>query len=188
MSSRVELANPNLYATPQEYIETHLVPVVAELKRVTEELLAPGSTSSEAWEADMVPECSDETWSRLDQPLVVTGKHAVFDGSEYESIPKELLRQKQLKVQLSAVVYAKHNYSAQDTVEFRLVRDDGMVIRESHIATHDSKPIGVTRVLPFGDVHGCISPQKRTYYIEGCSPSRTSLPVCRRFALSFVYI
>lgn len=187
MSVRIELANPNTYESPREYVERHLAPAAAELNRVMEELLAPGSTSAEEWSADMVIEWAGETWQRFDRPLVPSSKHVVFNGAEYESISKELLRQKQLKVQLNAVVYAKHS-DDPGTVEFRLVRDDGMVILNSHIATYDAEPTGVMRVLPFGNAKGCIAPEKRTYYIEGCSPFRTSIPVCRRFSLSFVYL
>lgn len=185
---RIDLADPATCESPREYIEKHLAPVLTELHRITNELLAPGATSAEEWATDMVPEGAFAIFQRLDQPLRPVGKHVVFDGTEYFSLPKELLRSKQVKVQLTATVYVKHVDEDPGTVEFRLVRDDGMVITNSHIATYDHDPYTYERVLPFGDASGSISPSKRTYFIEGCSPYRKSIPVCRRLSLSFVYI
>lgn len=136
----------------------------------------------------MAPEMPLAIFQRLECRIDQTAKHVVFDGSEYLKIPKELLRSKQLKVQLTAVVYARHDSVDTNTVEFRLVRDDGQVITNSHIPTYSGGPETFTRTLPFGNAEGCIAPEKRTYYIEGCSPFRASLPVCRRFSLSFIYI
>ena len=184
---QVELANPNTYDPSRAYVEQHLVPVVAELHRVLTELTAPGSSSAEEWGVDMVPEISTAIFQRLDKRLEETAKHVVFDGSEYLKIPKELLRAKQLKVQLTAVAYAKHDEDP-GTVEFRIVRDDGRAITGSYFSTYSSTPETFTRALPFGNADGCVSPEKRTYYIEGCSPFRASIPVCRRFSLSFIYI
>src|SRR5215216_4530947 len=103
---KIELANPNAYASPREYIETHLAPVVAELHRITNELIVPGSSSGEEWAMDMVPSVRG-AFSPLDRRLDNSPKHVVFDGAAHKSIPTELLRTKQLKVQLTAVVYVK---------------------------------------------------------------------------------
>lgn len=184
---QLDLANPNTYESPREYVEKHLAPLVTDLHRITNELISPGATSAEEWVVDMVPETAGAVWQHLDRPLETKGKHVVFDGSAYQSIPADLLRQKQLKVQLTATVYAKH-FEDPGAVEFRLVRDDGMFIKNTHIATYEHLPYTHTRVLPFGELQGCISPDRRAYFIEGCSPYRSSLPVCRRFSLSFIYI
>lgn len=182
---RLDLANPGAY---RDYVAEHLAPVATELHRVVNELLAPGATSAEEWSVDMVPEISDSVFRQLDQPLHPSGKSTVFDGAEYFTLPKELLRAKQLKVQLVAVVYGKAMDGWDSTVDFRLVRDDGMVITNSTFFCNEGEPTPFYRTLPFGDTPGSISPDKRTYYIEGRSEYGHSLPVCRRFSLSFVYI
>lgn len=185
MSARIELANPNLCATPQEYIEKHLAPAVTELQRLINELTAPGSTSAEDGSVDMVPgEISRVAFKPLNRRLDVRPKHVVFDGAEYLTIPKELLRQKQLKVQLSSTVYVKGPGSA----EFRLVRDDDWVISGSKFATDCHEATVFTHTLPFGNTQGCVAPEKRSYIIEARSIGAAAIPVCRRFSMSFVYI
>jgi hypothetical protein len=185
---RIQLPDPSSCASPQEYIEQHLAPAATELHRIVNELLAPGATSAEEWSMDMMPEMANAVWQRLDRRLDETAKHVVFDGSEYFSIPKDLLKTKRAKVQLTAVVYAQKTDQRLTQVDFRLVRDDGVVIDNSNISTKDPLPHQITRELPFGDVPGCVSPDKRTYYLEARSLSRSTIPVCRRFSLSFVYI
>lgn len=183
--ARVELANPNLYDSPKEYIEQHLAPIVAELHRVTNELIAPGSTSMEEWCVDMVP--SNPTvgaYSPLDRRLDESPKHVVFDGATYQSIPKELLRQKMLKVQLSALVYVK---GGGDCL-FRLVRDDGVPVANSDFACSDPSPVIVTRTLPFGDHPKSVAPRQHSYIIQGKGLDLGAIPVCRRFSMSFIYV
>lgn len=184
MSARVELANPNLYASPQEYVEKHLAPVVAELQRVIDELCVPGSTSAEDDSVDMVPAVPGNYWSELDKRLRDTPKHVFFDGAEYLTIPKELLRQKLLKVQLAATVYVKGKGKA----EFRLVRDDGQVILGSDFVTDCHEATTFRHTLPFGNTQGCVASEKRSYIIQARSIGPAAIPVCRRFSMSFVYI
>lgn len=185
MSSRIELANPHLYATPQEYIEKHLAPIVAELARVTNELTAPGSSSAEEWGVDMVPsEPQRGRFSPLDMRLDRSPKHVVFDGAEYLKIPTELLRRKQLKVQLSVVVYVK----GEGTALFRLVRDDGQVVTNSDIECCENVPFAVVRNLPFADVPNAVAPKQHRYIMEGKGLDPGAIPVCRRFSMSFLYI
>lgn len=179
---RIDLANPDHSESIREYIEKHLAPTATELHRLLNELLAPGSTAEEC-SVDMVPDTSGDYFRRLTRRLENTAKHVVFDGSEYFSLPKNLLKSKQAKVQLTAVLYVKGRGEA----DFRLVRDDGDIIQPSLIRTTNSEPTTHTCTLPFGDQPGCISPDRRTYYIEAGTVSRC-LPVCRRFSLSFVYI
>ena len=182
---KVELANPNAYASPREYIEQHLVPAVAELHRITNELIAPGSTSVEEWGLDMVPsKATIGSFSPLDRCLDDSPKHVVFDGAAYKSIPTELLRQKQLKVQLTVVAYVKGSGGAQ----FRLVRDDGVVIQRSHFVERAQTPSTSTCQLPFGAMPNCVAPEQRKYIIEGKGLDPGAIPVCRRFSMSFVYI
>jgi len=182
--SRLELANPNTFESPKEYVEKHLAPLVTELHRVTNELLSPGSSSAEEWGVDMVPSKADAIFRRLDKRVDDSPKHVIFDGSEYFSLPKELLRAKQAKIMFTAVLYTKGKGEAQ----FRLVRDDGVVVENSVIYVSEQHTVATyTRHLPFGDQPGSISPDSRTYYIEASSQGRC-IPVCRRFSLSFVYI
>jgi len=181
--ARVELANPNTYASPTEYIEQHLAPIVAELHRVTNELIAPGSSSGEEWSMDMVPSVRG-AFSPLDRRLDETPKHVVFDGATYQSIPKELLRRKQLKVQLSAIVYVK----GRGDVLFRLVRDDGQVVANSHMNSCSTEPETITRALPFSDAPNAVAPKQHTYIIEGKGLDAAAIPVCRRFSMSFIYV
>lgn len=183
--ARIELANPNLYDSPREYVEKHLAPVVAELHRITNELIAPGSTSVEEWGVDMVP--SNPTvgaFSPLDKRLDDSPKHVVFDGAAYQSIPKELLRSKQLKVQLTAVVYVK----GQGDVLFRLVRDDGMPVANSDFGCSEQQAVIVTRTLPFGDHPKSVAPKQHSYIIQGKGLDLGAIPVCRRFSMSFIYV
>jgi hypothetical protein len=192
-SLRVELANPHTYSSPKEYIEEHLVPVVTELHRITNELLAPGATSAEEWAVDMVPMVAGSLWQELDQRLFDYPKHVIFDGSEYFTLPPELLRAKQLKVQLVAVVYCKVNAAdpllvGNTSAEFRLVRGDGTVVDNSLCEVNSEAPTTLSRRLPFGTEPGCIEPEKSSYTIQARSHSRHVLPVCRRLSLSFVYI
>jgi hypothetical protein len=180
---RVELGNPGTYGSPTEYIEQHLMPAVTELHRITNELLDPGSTSPEDHAADMVPgEKSKSYYRRLDKPLHHSAKHVAFDGSEYFKIDPELLRSKQLKVQLTAVVYVLGTEA-----EFRLVRDDGAIILGSLIQSYKRTPETLSVILPFGNEDGCVSPDARVYYLEGGSLGR-NIPVCRRFSMSFIYL
>lgn len=181
--AQVELANPNLYDSPREYVEKHLAPVVSELHRVLNELIVPGATSSEEWSVDMVPSVRG-TFSPLDRRLDELPKHVVFDGAAYESIPKELLRQKMLKVLLTAVVYVKGSGDAL----FRLVRDDGAVVANSHINSCSQLPETIARTLPFGDAPNSVAPSKHSYIIEGKGLDPDAIPVCRRFSLSFTYV
>lgn len=182
---RVELANPNLYDSPREYVEKHLAPIVSELHRVTNELTAPGSTSAEEWGVDMVPaNPTVGAFHSLDRRLDESPKHVVFDGAAYQSIPKELLRQKQLKVQFSALVYVK----GQGDVLFRLVRDDGAVVANSHINSCSQEPELISRTLPFGDAPNSVAPKQHRYIIQGKGLDLDAIPVCRRFSLSFIYV
>lgn len=182
--AQVELANPNTYSSPKEYIEKHLAPIVAELHRVTNELISPGSTSAEEWGVDMAPgrDCLG-FFQYLDKNLDATPKHVVFDGAAYQSIPTEILRQKQLKVQLSAVVYG-----IKGDVAFRLVTADGAVVLGSEFTTPAKEPTTITCQLPFGDARGCVAPKQLTYMIQGKGLDPGAIPVCRRFSLSFIYV
>lgn len=184
---RLELANLDEYFTPKQYVQEHLAPVATELHRLCNEFFTPGSTS-EATEADFTPELLASEWMRLDTPLHNEGKRVVFDGAEYFNVSKELLRAKQAKVQLTAVLYAIPQCEEPRPVEFRLVREDGMVIEQSKMVVNSIVPVTETRILSFGDAPGLIVPAKHTYFLEAISPKRASLPVCRRFSLSFVYI
>jgi hypothetical protein len=180
---RVELDNPIAYRSPTEYIEQHLLPVVTELHRITSELLDPGSTSPEDYAVDMVPgEKSKSYYRRLDTQLNPSAKHVTFDGSEYFKIAPELLRSKQLKVQLTAIVYVLGTRA-----EFRLVRDDGSIILGSLIQAFQRTPETFSVILPFGNEAGCVSPDARIYYLEGGSIGK-NIPVCRRFSMSFIYL
>lgn len=181
---RIALDNPDAYPSPREYVEKHLAPVATELHRITNELLSPGSTSAEEWAMDMVPSKFGDRFCRLDRRLEEAPKHVIFDGSEYFSLPKELLRAKQVKIQFTAAVYVK----GHGTAAFRLVCDDEAIIKDSEFTT--DSPILFTKTcrLPFGDQRGCIQPDSRTYYIEACRTKGRGIPVCRRLSLSFVYI
>lgn len=182
--AQVELANPNLYESPRDYVEKHLAPVVAELHRITNELIAPGSTSVEEWGVDMVPSSSSlGAFSPLDKRLDDTPKSVSFDGAAYQSIPKELLRRKMLKVQLVAVVYALKGDAA-----FRLVREDGAVVLNSEFTTSSREPTTITCQLPFGDAPGCVAPKQLSYIMQGKGLDLGTIPVCRRFSLSFTYV
>lgn len=181
---RLELANPEAYSSPSEYIEQHLAPVATELHRMMNELSVPGSTA-EADAVDMVSSVPGSSgFNRLDERLHDYPKHVIFDGSGYFSLPKELLRQKRVKVQFVATVYVQGPGSAA----FRLVRDDGMFLIESEFHTTSQLPVTVSYRLPFGEQPWCITPDSRTYYIEAMRTGGSCLPVCRRFSLSFVYI
>jgi hypothetical protein len=181
---RLELADPDDYPDLPTYIEQHVAPVAAELHRLANELFSPGSTAEEL-AVDMMPKKHPGSdFSRLDRRVDESPKHVIFDGSEYFSLPKELLRSKQAKVQFVATVYVKGGGGA----EFRLVRDDGMVIENSLFYVSGSKLQTRSYIVPFGEHAGCITPDSRTYFIEGGMATTGSLPVCRRFSLSFVYI
>lgn len=183
---RLELANPDGFDSPKDYIEKHLAPVVTELHRVVNELMVPGSSSAEEWQTDSIPAFIEDQWRRFSKPLVEVARHVNFDGSQYFSVPKELLKTKQVKVQLTAVVYSE---KADVLSRFRLVDEQGEAIDNSEFTTGNDTPTTFTRILPFGEMRGSIHPSKITYYLEGRSSSARSVrPVCRRFSLSFVYI
>lgn len=186
--ARLELANPDSYGSPRDYIEKHLAPAVAELHRVTNELLTPGSTSAEDAAVDMVSEAGGIHWQQLDKRLQDTAKHVVFDGSTYFTLPKDLLKSKQVKVQLTATVYA-HSTNKLGTVQFRLVRgDNGKPINDSYFLTDSTVPVTISRDLPFGELDHQVHPYMCTYFIHGRADKPGVFPVCRRFSLSFVYI
>lgn len=182
---RLDLANPNTYESPREYVEKHLAPLVTELHRLLNELSLPGASSAEEWGMDMEPSAPAlNAYAELDRRLDQSPKHVVFDGSTYESIPKELLRSKQLKVQLSATVYNK----GLGDVLFRLTRDDGVIVANSHISSCSRQPETIVRTLPFGNALNCVAPYPHKYIIQGKGLDLGAIPVCRRFSLSFVYI
>ncbi len=182
---RLELHDPRDYELVKDYIEKHLAPAATELHRITNELLSPGSTSSEEASADMMPSVSvTEYFGRLNRHVDDSAKHIIFDGSQYFSLPKELLRVKQVKVQLTAVLYLKNGKEA----DFRIVRDDAEVILDSTIHVTSRAALTYSCRLPFGDAPGCVSPDSRHYYIEAKALERSCVPVCRRFSMSFVYI
>jgi hypothetical protein len=181
---RLDLANPNTYSSPKEYIEKHLAPIATELHRLANEMVAPG-TSAEEGAMDMVPSFHpSSSFARLGKRLDESAKHVIFDGSAYFSMSKELLRSKQLKVQFTAQVYVKGSGEAS----FRLVRGDGMFIQDSLFRAAGSQLKQIVRILPFGDQPGCVSPDSRTYFIEAGNVEAGLVPVCRRFSLSFVYL
>jgi hypothetical protein len=183
--ARLELADPSSFASAEAYVSQHLAPIAAELHRLVNESFAPGSTSAEEWAVDMVPRqpCLN-SFATIDVALKQGPKSVIFDGAEYFTIAPELLRARQLKVQLTAVVYANGGSPA----EFRLVNTSGEVIEGSLILTEKQEPETITRVLPFGDKKGCIHPSMQVYHIQGKGYHAGCLPVCRRFSLSFVYI
>lgn len=188
---RLELANPNDYKSPADYVEQHLAPVATELHRITNELLEPGATSAEEWLVDMVPERGFKRgdFSKLSKRLYNDAKHADFDGSAYFSLPKELLRSKQAKVQFSATVYGYPVPGGTvGTVRFRLVDSDNGFIQGSSLYTTSTMPVTLTATLPFGDYQFAVKPFKARYYIQGASSDPLFLPVCRRLSLSFIYL
>lgn len=188
---RLELGNPNAYKTVQEYVERHVAPVVTELHRLTTEILAPGATSAEECGVDMVSDPESRGFRRLDRHLSgsPTAKHVVFDGAESFKIAADVLRNKRLKVQLSAVVYQRHlNDGGIAPVVFRLAGEDGIVISDSEFHCISTEPTLHSRVLPFGRQMGCIEPSLQRYYLEASGVPGVALPVCRRFSLSFIYI
>lgn len=182
---RLNLANPDGYETAHEYIENHLAPVATELHRLVNEFLAPGSTSTEECSVDMVPSGSGtDTWWPLDKLLLQGAKSIFFDGREYFAIPKETLRAKQLKVQLTATCYVRNGGSAS----FRLIRGDGTAVNDSLFVVNASDATSFTRVLPFGEGDGCVTPHWQAYIMQAKRLEKHSLPVCRRFSLSFILI
>lgn len=182
---RLELANPE---GVQDYVEKHLAPIATELHRIVNELMEPGSSSTEDYATDMIPlPSAQRNFARLCKYLHVEPKHVTFDGSEYFSIPKELLRAKQAKVKMTAVVYADNNYKL-NPVYFRLVDDGGGLIAGSEFETDSMQPVTISRTLQFADSPGAIRPTKANYFMEARSSSDRTQPVCRRFSLSFVYI
>jgi hypothetical protein len=184
---RLNLADPADFLSPHDYIEQHLLPIAAELHRLTNELIAPGSTAEEI-AVDMAPSSPGASFADLDRRLDESSKHVTFDGAEYFTIPKDVLVAKQAKVQLTAVVYLRHLQATCGAVEFRLVRDDGMLVENSTFEVTNKEPEMVTRILPFGYQDGSISPERREYVIQARYVGERTLPVCRRFSLSFVYI
>jgi hypothetical protein len=183
--ARLELAIPESFASAEAYVSQHLAPIAAELHRLVNEssLLVPRQLKSGQWiwyRASLASTSS--LLSTL--PSSKGPKSVIFDGAEYFTIAPELLRARQLKVQLTAVVYANGGSPA----EFRLVNTSGEVIEGSLILTEKQEPETITRVLPFGDKKGCIHPSMQVYHIQGKGYHAGCLPVCRRFSLSFVYI
>lgn len=184
-SAKLELAAPEGFETPRDYVEKHLAPVAAELHRLVNEFLEPGSTSSEECSVDMAPSGeATHKWWMVDTVINERPKHVMFDGREYFAIPKESLRGKRLKVQMNATVFVKNGGSAL----FRLIRGDGDVVKESEFSASSSEPATITRILPFGEGPGCVTPHWQSYIMQARKLEKHSLPVCRRFSLSFTLI
>ncbi len=178
---RLELANPNEYPSIPDYVGRHLVPVVTELHRVVNELMEPGSSSMEESSVDMVPRVpTTAAFGTLDTHYRPSPKSVVFDGASYFQIPKELLRSKQLKVLFDGVVFTGKPGQAT----FRLMREDGCIVSGSEFTTDSLADSHFARWLPFGEAEDRVLPRKTTYFIQG----KGLMPVCRRFALSFVYL
>ena len=188
-SIRLELANPEGYSSVKDYVEKHLVPVVSELHRLTNEMMTPGSTS-EAYAVDMSTEVPGPIWQNLDTPINQVGKYADFDGSEYFALPKELLKAKQVKVQFVAQCYVRKTDDIFQLggVDFRLVDDDNDAIEGSQFTTLAPHPATISLRLPFSDSRHHIRPSKRRYWLQARSHSQVVQPVCRRFSLSFIYL
>lgn len=185
---RLELANPNEYASPKRYVEEHLAPVVTELHRIVEELLQPGASSAEEWAMDMGTATGRPGYQLLSKRVYDDAKHVVFDGSEYFSVPEAVLREKRVKVLFTALVYHYNAGFEDEKVRFRLVDEDGTPIEGSELVTDSREPVTLSVALAIKRQKGCIQPTKATYYIEGCSSGGLSMPVCRRFSLGFLYI
>jgi hypothetical protein len=185
---RIELANPNSYESPKDYVEKHLVPVVNELHRMLNECLDPGSSSVEEWAVDMVPRHTEAAqqggFSIIDKPLKPAPKQVLFDGAAVHSLPRDVLRRKQAKVQFSGTVYVVGDGEA----EFRLLRGDGDIVVGSVIRTDSKLPVSVSCTLPLVDGENSVVPRAMTYFIQGRMRTGGGTPVCRRFSLSFVYV
>lgn len=183
--TRIELANPNLYDTPKEYVEKHLIPVVTELHRMLNECLDPGSSSAEEWAVDMVPRGSENGgFSLIAKPLKAEPKHVLFDGAAVHSLPRDVLRRKQAKVQFTGTVYVVGDGEA----EFRLLRGDGDIVAGSVVRTDSKLPVQVMCILPLVDADNSVLPKAMTYFIQGRMRTGGGTPVCRRFSLSLVYV
>ena len=184
-AAKLELADPHEFDTARDYIEKHLAPTAAELHRLVNEFLDPGSTSSEECSVDMAPSGeAPHKWWVVDTVINKQPKSVLFDGREYFSIPKESLRGKRLKVQMNATVFVKHGGSAL----FRLIRGDGDVVKDSEFSASSSEPAIISRILPFGEGSGCVTPHWQSYIMQARKLEKHSLPVCRRFSLSFTLI
>lgn len=168
--------------------EQHLAATLSELHRLVDGLLTPSASTDEEWAIDMAPKEASAEFHSLDRLVHDRPKLVTFDGAEYFSIPKEILRAKRLKVLLTAVVYGKRVGKQRGGVSFRLVRGDGMPIPASYFMVTSEEPVTITRYLPFGDQEGCVAPSRHDYIIEGRYLDVRTLPVCRRLSLSFVYI
>ena len=188
-SVQLELGNPAAYSSVKEYIEQHVTPVLTELHRLTNEMIAPGSTS-EAHSVDMTTDFPDERWRPLDTLVTSVSKSVDFDGSEYFSLPKDLLRAKQIKVQLTAQCYIRKTEDIFQLggADFRLVDDDNDAIEGSQFTTMAPYPANFSLKLPFSDSRHHIRPAKKRYWLQARSHSSVVQPVCRRFSLSFIYI
>ena len=184
--AQLELANPDLYESPRDYVEKHLAPVATELHRLLNEFLAPGSTSVEEAAVDMTAVLDvPHSWSNVDRVLKPLPKSVSFNGRDYFLIPKETLRAKQLKVQLTAVAYVKDGGAA----ELRIVRgDDGTPIPASVFRVIGSEPRSYVVNLPFGEAVGCVTPQLSLYVMQARRLQKQSIPVCRRFSMQFLLI
>jgi len=184
-SVQLELGNPAAYSSVKEYIEQHVTPVLTELHRLTNEMIAPGSTA-EAGDVDMISgDTSNTHWASFTTPLKSSPKFVKFDGSEYFKLPKDLLKAKQVKIQLTATVYCRGDIG---TAEFALFDGEGGIINGSVFSTSEQDPSTITRRLPFGEAKGLIAPSDSLYLLKGRPVSRGVIPVCRRFSLSFIYI
>lgn len=186
---RLELGNPNAYSSVQDYVKEHVAPVVTELHRLTNELLAPGATSAEEWSVDMIPPpLKRGQFARLDRHLQNTAKNVFFDGSTFLDVPAEILQRKQLKVQLQATVYKHDPNGVGGSVRFRLVDEHGWHIQGSSMHTDSSDPVTIHSTLAFGRDGHSVKPGPARYYIEASTSNERVIPVCRRLSMSFVYI
>lgn len=167
--------------SPQQYVNKKLVPLAAELHRLTNQIIVRGSTEENS-DIDMIAQHNGKQFAVVDTYVhTVCPKSCMFKMDKGEPMERN---GKLAKVLFKATVYSDNGKG----VAFRLSRvKDGKKITGSDIQTSSRDPIDVSLYLPIGDQPDRISPLEREYVIETKYVSLFARGICRRFSLSVVY-
>lgn len=169
--------------SPQIYVNKKLVPLAAELHRLTNEFISRGVTEENS-DIDMVSQHNGRQFNVIDSNL-----HTVKPKMVKFSIGNEPLEKngKLAKVLFRALVYS----DTGEPVAFRLSKyRNGKCldwVRGSVFQISNKKPEEISLYLPLGEQNDKVSAREGEYVIESRYLTNFARGVCRRFSLSVVY-
>lgn len=173
LPSKDEEENPKLY------IANKLVPMVANLYRICNELVLPQLSDEENLDMTTIP--SSHGFKDIDRKI----NNNALKSFSFE-LDRNLPLYKENK-KLYALFVGTFYVTGGTCASFRLMRTrDSMPITESIISCIDSEPREFSKILHIKNADNFISPQRETYHIQAKTRS-SGQAVCRRFSINTYY-